>query len=269
MRDDGRIVALGGGFQALWPLTAGVVTFPWVVRDLDSQHLHAGSGAAAPEVSAELHPVRRSSGLLARRAACLSRQRDPRGPASSAVLRRSCTTIEYTSPAPASCRRFTPSPLASPSSTAEPCRSSSRCSSATLPLRNFSRYDRRDRPSDRGSSQDSGSNPATGGPPHAVSERPAVPSLLDERYGVPLPMPAPVREGIARRHRQHRVLHVGRGGHPAGRRRHQRRRGRLCGGSALAPRPRRRHPRRSLGNRDGARLRQRRWRGRSGRQSRR
>ena len=36
MRDDGRIVALGGGFQALWPLSAGVVTYPWVIRDLEA-----------------------------------------------------------------------------------------------------------------------------------------------------------------------------------------------------------------------------------------
>ena len=54
MRDDGRIVALGGGFQALWPLTAGVVTYPWVIRDLESQHLHAGPGAARPPGPAEL-----------------------------------------------------------------------------------------------------------------------------------------------------------------------------------------------------------------------
>jgi hypothetical protein len=36
MRDDGRIVALGGGFQALWPVTVGPVVYPWVIRDLDA-----------------------------------------------------------------------------------------------------------------------------------------------------------------------------------------------------------------------------------------
>ena len=36
MRNDGRIVALAGGFQALWPLTSVVVTYPWVLRDLES-----------------------------------------------------------------------------------------------------------------------------------------------------------------------------------------------------------------------------------------
>jgi hypothetical protein len=62
MRDDGRIVALGGGFQALWPLTAGVVTYPWVLRDLESNTFTPVPAPPGP-VPAEVHPSAEVAGF--------------------------------------------------------------------------------------------------------------------------------------------------------------------------------------------------------------
>ena len=65
MRDDGRIVALAGGFQALWPLTAGVVTYPWVIRDLDANTFTpvAAPPKASPSTNPATAPASRIAGF--------------------------------------------------------------------------------------------------------------------------------------------------------------------------------------------------------------
>ena len=94
MRDDGRIVALAGGFQALWPLTSRVVTHPWVLRDLESNTFTPVSarrrGTPGPH---ELSAVRRSGRLLARRQRVYLVQ--VTSPALGLLGIKSGTTVEY------------------------------------------------------------------------------------------------------------------------------------------------------------------------------
>ena len=144
MRDDGRIVALGGGFQALWPLTAGVVTYPWVMRDLEANTF---TPVPAPPRRREglpsFHPSAEVAGLLARRAARLSRQRDPRGPGLLGAS-RSGTTIEYNiagSPHPAALPGFSQPSASAFVDGRDVALVTGRCFSQPFLLANFSRYD--------------------------------------------------------------------------------------------------------------------------------
>ena len=147
MRDDGRIVALGGGFQALWPLTAG------------RRHVSLGPARSRePTPSRRFRRRRRPAGRAERRC------RSPKSPAFSPDgqrvylvrrVRRGLGLLglqirqrlsSTTSPAPASCSAlpgFRSARRRRPSSTADPCRSITRRKllRPSYFLRDFSRYD--------------------------------------------------------------------------------------------------------------------------------
>jgi hypothetical protein len=198
MSPDGRLVALGRGFQALWPgTTLGAVTYPWVMRDLVANTFTPIAwGVVAPPPTPPISPQPPEVAGFS-----------PDGQrvylTDTTLLvgllgRKSGTTLEYDVASNHIIRQwpgFRPRwadafvdgrtlPLIA-----------SEAYSPTYYVNNFGRGDRV-----------TGRATTLAGElvlAAATSDRRTLysavgfgPALLDERYGVPLPMPAPVRPGL-------------------------------------------------------------------------
>ena len=199
MRDDGRIVALGGGFQALWPLSAGVVTYPWVMRDLEANTftpVPARRQAAGPRPTTCRSPKWPGSRQTGNASSCPICRARFWACWASGPERQSNTT----SPAAASssgCRASDRPPASVfvdgrslPLITRESFSPSAHCRANSLVTTAVTGRVTRLVPYAALSAT----------PPPLIAGRctgrsASPPTLLDERYGVPLPMPAPVQTG--------------------------------------------------------------------------
>ena len=193
MRDDGRIVALGGGFQALWPLTAGLVTYPWVLRDLESNTFTPVPAPPRPPFPQKFNPSAEVAGFSP------DGQRVYLGNVTVVGgfigASQSGTTIEYDV---AGSRILQTLPLVTAGRPFVDGR--------TLPLTtflifsgpNYTDFSRYDRVTGRVTTLVPGdsSSPATADRRTLYRALGGTTELLDERYGVPLPMPAPVQAGL-------------------------------------------------------------------------
>jgi hypothetical protein len=199
MRDDGRIVALAGGFTSLWPLTAGVATYPWVIRDLDTNTFTPVY--APPKSSPSTNPATAPDSLIG------GFSPDGQRVFLSDIVGilgllgyRTGWTVEYDLVGSRELQRipgFTP---LSGDRTIRDGRSLPlllvESFSPSYNMGGFSRYDvvtgRMTRlvPVDASFPVGSTANRRT-----LYTAIATPPTLLDERYGVPLPMPDPVRKG--------------------------------------------------------------------------
>ncbi len=194
MRDDGRIVALAGGFQTLWPVTGGAVVYPWVIRDLGA-NTFTPVAAPAKTPSTQTAPVTRIAGFSP----------DGQRVYLSDIVQltgllgyATGETVEYDLVGNREMRRlpgFRPAGgTAFTDGRSLPLVTIEAFSPAHL-MGGFSRYDS---VTDRTTTlvNESLTAAATANRRTLYSTFAVPVALLDERYGVPLPMPAPVQPGI-------------------------------------------------------------------------
>ena len=196
MRNDGRIVALAGVFQALWPLSAGVVTYPWVIRDLEANTFTPVPTAPRPSGATNYLPSAEVAGF------------SPDGQRvylSDLLLVlgllgvKSGTTVEYDIASNRIIQRLpgfrqpTGGVFADGRSLPLITRESY---SPSYVMSELARYDAL-------TGRVTSLVPNGGVTAAATADRRTLyrgiaipPTLLDERYGVPLPMPAPVQTGL-------------------------------------------------------------------------
>ena len=196
LRDDGRIVALAGGFQALWPLSPGVTTYPWVIRDVEANTFTPIASGPRQPAAGNIVPLAGVAGF------------SPDGQRvylSDLTLllgilgSTSGTTLEYDLASNRVIQRlpgFKP-PLGPLFADARSLPLVTReAYSPAYVITEFTRYDAITGRAIRLVPDASVTAAATANRRTLYAGIGVPATLLDERYGVPLPMPAPVQAGL-------------------------------------------------------------------------